>query len=399
MITNISIKNFRSIESLDITLAPITILCGPTASGKSSLLYATQVLRNFVLNPTRQADGYFHLGFMDLGGFEACAFDHSQTRNVGVAITHEKDGGRATYGLTFGKSEGTIHLKAGPITMQAKIAIPYALNQSFPSSYKETSGTSTEEYTINWNGIACSVVPKAPTAETQQKAQEIAISVNAASEALKGIDIAPHRRGFFKPNYTPIAVSTIPTTEDEVGSIIINDQHLAGRISVYTEDIFGRDFRLHTLPGTSTVFFQTTDKKSRVPVYLVNDGFGVNQVIYLLAKMHRPEVHTILIEEPEVHLHPTALRKFARALCDFARDEQKQIIFTTHSDMFLSSILTVVSEGNLKADEIKCYLVTKEKKTTLFKEQKVQENGQIEGGLSSFAEAEYEDLKKLLGVQ
>lgn len=392
MITSVSIRSFRSIGSADITLAPITILYGPTASGKSSLLYAILVLRNFVLNPNRPADGYFHLGFMDLGGFDACVFNH-ETRNVSVAITHEKNGGETTYGLTFGKTAGTVQLKAGALTMEANVAIPYGLNQSFPFTHKEGS----EDYTINWNGITCSVAPKNSTAETLQKAQKIATSLNSASEVLKGIDIAPPNRGFFKPNYTPVPVSLTPTTEDEVASIIISDQNMAGRISVYTEEIVGRDFRLHTSPGTATTFFQTTDRKSRVPVLLVNDGFGVNQAIYLLAKMTRVEIHTVLIEEPEVHLHPTALRNFARALCTFVRDENKQIVLTTHSEFFLSSILTVVSEGNLRTDEIKCYLATKEKRITDFKEQKVQETGQIEGGLSSFVEAEIEDLKRFLG--
>lgn len=394
MITRVNIKNFRSIESQNVELARITVLYGPTASGKSSLLYATQVLRNFVLNPNRQADGFFHLGFMDLGGFDACVFNH-EARNIGVAVTQDKDGGEITYGLTFGKTAGTVELKAGTLAIKENIAIPYGLNQSFSYAHKVGS----EEYTINWNGIVCTVIPKNPTAETQQKAQEMASSLNAASEVLKGIDIAPHKRGFFKPNYTPVAVSTTPTTEDEVASIIINDPNLPARISVYSEEIFGRDFRLHVPPGTATAFFNSTDKKSRIPVLLVNDGFGVNQVIYLLAKILRADVHTVLIEEPEVHLHPTVLRNFARAVCTFATDENKQIVLTTHSDLFLSSILAVVSEGNLKKDEIKCYLVLKEKKTTQYNEQKVQETGQIEGGLSSFVEAEVADLKQFLAVK
>ena len=394
MITSVSIKNFRSIESADIGLAPITVLYGPTSSGKSSLLYAILVLRNFVLNPNRQADGYFHLGFMDLGGFDACVFNHEK-RNISIAVTFETDGSEATYGLMFGKSSGTAKLEAGTIAMEANISVPYSLNQTFPFPLKEGS----DEYTINWNGVACNVVPLAPTAETQRRAQEIGSSLNSGSEVLKGIDISPHKRGFFKPNYTSVAVSTTPTTEDEVASIIINDPHLSGRMSVYSEEIFGRDFRLYVPPGTATAFFQTTDKKSRIPVLLVNEGFGVNQVIYLLAKMLRADVDTVLIEEPEVHLHPTVLRNFARALCTFARDENKQIIFTTHSELFLTSILAVVSEGNLKRDEIKCYLALKDKRTTVFEEQKVHASGQIEGGLSSFVEGEIADLKQFLAVK
>ena len=395
MITGVRIRNFRSIESADIALAPITVLYGPTSSGKSSLLYATRVLRNFVLDPNRLADAYFHVGFMDLGGFDACVFNHDAARSVSIAITHKKDSGETTYGLTFGKTAGTVQLKAGALAMQAEVTIPYALNQSFPFAHAESG----EEYTINWNGISCSVAPKNPKVETQQRAQEIAVSLNAASEILRGIDIAPHKRGFFKPNYTTASVSITPTTEDEVASIIINDPHMAGRISVYAEEIFGRDFRWQVTPGTATAFFHTTEKKSRIPVLLVNEGFGVNQVIYLLAKMYRVDVHTILIEEPEVHLHPTVLRNFARALCTFVREEQKQIVLTTHSALFLSSLLTVVSEGNLRTDEIKCYVTTKDKKTTVFNEQKVQETGQIEGGLSSFDEAEIEDLRKFLRVK
>jgi predicted ATPase len=110
-------------------------------------------------------------------------------------------------------------------------------------------------------------------------------------------------------------------------------------------------------------------------------------------------VRTILIEEPEVHLHPTALRNFARQLSVIAKEEQKQIIFTTHSELFLSSLLAVVAEGRLTPEEIRCYLTTKEGRKTIFEEQKVQQNGQIEGGLTTFVEAELEDLKKMLRIR
>jgi hypothetical protein len=344
MIKKIAVENFRSIEHAEVELAPLVVLYGPTASGKSSLLYAPLVLKNFIVNPNRPADGYFHIGFMDLGGFDQCVFNHEGSRKVSVGVWFEEKAGQHTsYKLSFSKDKGTIYQNWGDLVLECEIPVPYGLNQTFSFSHSEHE----EEYVVNWNGISCSVTPKNPTSSTQQRSREIAESINAIGEKIKGIDIAPHRRGFFKPNYTSVSVSPTPTTEDEVASLIINDPNLAPRISVYAEEIFKRDFRLYVPPGTATVFFQTTEKKSRTPGLLVNDGFGVNQVIYLLAKLLRSDVRTLLVEEPEVHLHPTAVRNFARQLCAIVREEKKQLILTTHSELFVSSLLATVAEGKL----------------------------------------------------
>jgi len=395
MIKKIAVENFRSIEHAEVELAPLVVLYGPTASGKSSLLYAPLVLKNFIVNPNRPADGYFHIGFMDLGGFDQCVFNHEGSRKVSVGVWFEEKAGQHTsYKLSFSKNKGTIYQNWGDLVLECEIPVPYGVNQTFSFIYSEHN----EDYMVNWNGISCSVTPTNPTSSTQQRSREIAESINAIGEKIKGIDIAPHRRGFFKPNYTSVSVSPTPTTEDEVASLIINDPNLAPRISVYAEEIFKRDFRLYVPPGTATVFFQTTEKKSRTPGLLVNDGFGVNQVIYLLAKLLRSDVQTLLVEEPEVHLHPTAVRNFARQLCAIVREEKKQLILTTHSELFVSSLLATVAEGKLSPEEIHCYLCLKERRNTVFKPQKVQKRGQIEGGLTTFVEAELEDLQKLLGI-
>ncbi len=63
-----------------------------------------------------------------------------------------------------------------------------------------------------------------------------------------------------------------------MATIIMTDPNIAPRISIDLENIVKREFRIYTPPGTSTVYFQTTDKKSKTPTYIVNDGFGVNQI-------------------------------------------------------------------------------------------------------------------------
>ncbi len=397
MLTKISVQNFRSIEDAEVDLNLITVLFGPTSSGKSTLLYALLALRNFVLNPNQTADAIFNLGFQNLGGFDACIFNHFVSKTISVNSQFDDIKGRTNYGINLGKNEVDIFTEALNFKMSTrKVPIPYGANQSWPIEYK----TKDEVFNINWNGFAATVAPKSPTPEAQNRAIAFSERFNAPVEALRHVDICPHRRGFFKPSYTPVPLTPTPTSEDEVATLIINDQNSPPRISIDTVEIFDRDFRTFTPPGTATSFLQTTEMTgARVPGLLVNDGFGVNQVVYMLAKIHRPDVDIVLIEEPEVHLHPTVIRKFARVIARIAKDDKKQFVFTTHSEQFLLSILGCVAENLLQAEQLSCYHVTRDKKTTIFNRETVSQDGQISGGLASFMEGELADIKTFLGAK
>jgi len=390
MLKRLTVQNFRSIERSSIEFAPITIFFGPTSAGKSTLFYSLLVLRNFILNPNQSVDGFFNLGFQNLGGFDACVFNHELSRPISIAAEFSDD---TSYGLAMRKTDAIISFRNPITSAEMLVPIPYAINQS----WSETVGIDREEYSVNWNGIAVSVAPKSPTAATNAP---IAASVfNSAITQISKIDIAPHRRGFFKPSYQQVPLTPIPTSEDEVATLIINDQNVPARISLSTDEIFNRDFRTHTPPGTAITFFQTTERSgAKVPGYLVNDGFGVNQTVYMLAKIYRPDVQTLLIEEPEVHLHPSVIRKLARVFVQIATDEGRQLIFTTHSEQFLLSILACVKEKLLLPSQIRCYHATRKKKETVFSREEVSDNGQISGGLASFMEAELEDVRTFLAV-
>ena len=393
MLTKLTVENFRSIENCDVEFGPITVFFGPTSAGKSTLFYALLVLRNFILNPNQALDGLFNLGFQNLGGFEACVFNHSASKTLSVTAHFD----RRDYGVHFRKTEADIIENSEFLQMATKVPIPYGANQTFPFTYSEA--VSEEEFTINWNGFASTVASKSGSQDAQAKAVKIAEAVNAPVEAIKRVDVCPHRRGFFKPSYSPAPLTPTPTSEDEVATLIISDQNSPPRISINTVEIFQRDFRTYTPPGTATTFLQTTEVTgASVPGLLVNDGFGVNQVVYMLAKIHRPESETILIEEPEIHLHPTVIREFARVLSHLVNEEGKQLVFTTHSEQFLLSLLACVKEKRLRAEQLRCYHVSRERKQTVFNHEPVSNDGQISGGLSSFMEGELRDIKSFLAV-
>lgn len=386
MIKKIKLQNFRSIENAEIEIAPLTIFYGPAGSGRSSVLYSLIVLKNFVSNPAQRADGFFDLGFMHLGSFKECVFNHDLEREIGLYFSLDFPN---EYGISLRQTSARIFLDSRFARMEANVSLPYYLTESLAFTIESPEGI----FEVKWNGITSTVAPAMPTAENQQKGVEISKELNQIPEYLKKIDIAPHRRGFFKPSYSPIPITPNPISEDELSTIIMNDPAIEAKVSLDLEKMLGKEFRKHIPPGTAMAAFYITDKSSRITTLLVNEGYGVNQIVYMLAKIHRPEIRTILIEEPEVHLHPSAICALVRTFCSIVKEEGKQIILTTHSETFVSSVLAAVRRKELTPQDVKCYLVEKEKKASLFREQKVTEDGQIEGGLSSFIEAELEELR------
>ena len=112
----------------------------------------------------------------------------------------------------------------------------------------------------------------------------------------------------------------------------------------------------------------------------------------------RDDARFICAEEPETNLHPSSIRRLAKSISKIAKEEDKQFLITTHSEALVVSFLTQIVKKELSADDVACYLVTKKGKVSHFERQKINEKGQIEGGLQTFMEAELEDVKAFLGA-
>ncbi|MCE2464438.1 MAG: AAA family ATPase, partial [Dehalococcoidia bacterium] len=52
MLKRIHIKGYKSLEDLDVTLSPLTLLFGPNAAGKSNFLDALQLLSRMATSRT-----------------------------------------------------------------------------------------------------------------------------------------------------------------------------------------------------------------------------------------------------------------------------------------------------------------------------------------------------------
>jgi predicted ATPase len=112
--------------------------------------------------------------------------------------------------------------------------------------------------------------------------------------------------------------------------------------------------------GRSTRYEVVIDSQS-VAANLRDVGIGISQVLPVLTiAFFAPPGSTILLEEPEIHLHPLAQSVLAELFVEVARDRHVQFIVETHSEHLFRRMQTLVAREDLSTDDCELYFVEKE---------------------------------------
>ena len=78
---------------------------------------------------------------------------------------------------------------------------------------------------------------------------------------------------------------------------------------------------------------------------LIDIGYGVSQVLPVITELLRPDAAPLfLLQQPEVHLHPSAQAALGSLFCQIASRE-RQLIVETHSDHLLDRVRMDVRDG------------------------------------------------------
>lgn len=79
---------------------------------------------------------------------------------------------------------------------------------------------------------------------------------------------------------------------------------------------------------------------------LIDVGYGVSQALPIFAELLRPDEHPLfLLQQPEVHLHPTAQAALGGLLCATAA-RGKQVVVETHSDYIVDRVRMDIRDQN-----------------------------------------------------
>jgi len=106
------------------------------------------------------------------------------------------------------------------------------------------------------------------------------------------------------------------------------------------------------------------DNLTNTPVTFADVGVGLSQVLPILQALqqseYRPEA-TIVIEQPELHLHPKMQASLTDLFVSFVnQNPNSQIIAETHSEAMLLRLERRIREGVLKAEDVEILFVDKD---------------------------------------
>jgi len=89
-------------------------------------------------------------------------------------------------------------------------------------------------------------------------------------------------------------------------------------------------------------------------------GSAYRSLLPIFDILEHSDFTTLCIEEPELHLHPSAQVKLADDFVDLTKEGKKTFILETHSENILLRIMRRVQEGEIKASDVQIYYVERE---------------------------------------
>ncbi len=140
-------------------------------------------------------------------------------------------------------------------------------------------------------------------------------------------------------------------------------------------------------------------KGSLGEVDLPDVGFGISQVLPVLVEcFYAPANSIILMEQPEIHLHPRAQAFLADVMIDAinaredGQDRNIQLIIETHSEHFLRRLQRRIAEDAVKREQVAAYFADVSRTPAKLEELRLDIFGNIENWPKDFFGDEMEDI-------
>ena len=363
MLERIKLKNFKCFEVLDISLDPLTLLCGLNGMGKSSVIQALLVLRqSFASGELR--DGHLVLGgeLTDLGAGQDVLCEDAEVDMVEFEL-HRRDNSSPCR-LSFDYLRTTNELRT---------------KNNFAATWRDVPPLSGQLIYVNAERIG----PR----KFHHHSEVFARRGNFGA------------RGEYTLNYLSARQNeTLPADDPRCPDL--PSLRLGEVVDYWLQEVTpGVHLELETIQDADAIiagfsFDRPGDVESR-RYRATNVGFGLSYILPVLTALLATPGTLCLIENPEAHLHPRGQTKLAE-LAVRASLADVQVIVETHSDHFMDGVRIAVRDSLIRPEDVAFHYFSRESGKTMVSSPRVDTNGRLSSWPEGFFDQHEENLARLL---
>lgn len=425
MILALKLKNFKSIkDSGAIKLRPLTIFAGPNASGKSNILEGLAFLAQMTGLPP-DTSHTFH-GNLQYGEFMRYPYPVPvdslvHKKDLNVWISFEVKVGTRTRTLSGVMIRATSYIyDYRPASEEVRQHLYRGKKHIVGFSYKKVEDGGYQSRFIHPPSLKGRGAPRGNEAlnienlkgSPSEEASEISEALRLARTAM-GTIIQQLRKVYFvsaerghvelrvtvSPEIGPRMEREGPTWVGRNGEYLI--ELLASIFGARAHikkankiDKWARKFGIGNIKagwrGQNFLGSDFNDPILKSPLELTFASYGSRQLLTVITQLFWSKPgDTILIEEPEMSLHPESQILLQELFAEAIR-EGKQIICTTHSPFFILALSKVIRTKKLSKNDVAIYHVEKKKKGTEIKKLELNEQGFVTKWIPSYIDIENE---------
>ena len=442
MLKQLFIENFKSWERIDLKLSSITGLFGTNSSGKSSILQFLLMLKQTKESTDRALSINFGSAntHTNLGSFHDAIFGHNEKLSLNWKIEWSL---QDTLSITDTSSSKKDILFTGDIISQQvsvslrkntpstnKLQYDFS-NQSFsldrrenrPSAFDLTSSGKNKQFRfIKTPGRVWDIPEPIKSyafpdqAKTYHQNADLLSYLEFSYEKLiDSIFYLGPLREYPKREYAwsgsrPIDVGS--RGERVVDALLAaknNDEKrqlgFKKRLKPFEEIIAHwlkelgliHSFNVSELAEHSNLYKVQVQKTAKsTPVLITDVGFGVSQLLPVLVLLYYVPVGSIvLLEQPEIHLHPAVQTGLADVIINVVKTRNVQVIVESHSEHLLRRLQLRVAEDEIKPDDIELYFCENKAGASVLNPLIIDIFGNIENWPQNFFGNEFEEIANL----
>lgn len=445
MLRELRIQNFKGWQDTGfIRMAPITLFFGANSSGKSSIGQFLMMLKQTVESSDRKA--VFYPGgknsAVQLGSYQEMVFHRNPKHNIAFRYTWD-----LTDTLKFKDPISGVSYSGDTLSFEAEVGLgdkdQHALVLDH-LKYQLTEGSTPvlsigmkrradtkSEYQVEAQGYSLirqkgrAWSPKSPSRFYGFPDEVVAYHQNAdfvqelnlqheklfrslcylgplrtkAERLYSWTGIEPESVGHAGEN-TVAAILAARNRSISLGSKR-RGKPIAEIIALKLKEMgLIEEFRVHPISQQRQEYeVKVWTKGSRDWVDLPDIGFGVSQVLPVLVQcFYAPPGSIIIMEQPEIHLHPSAQSALADVMIDVINsrengaDRNIQLIIETHSEHFLRRLQRRIAEDAIPQEKVAAYFADITRTPTRLEPLQIDIFGHIQNWPENFFGDEMEDI-------